>query len=73
MAFGDKVRKNIMFFHDLPTTKTGKDCWISIQYRSRNFGINPIIIYHYTSLKEGNYGCYLTEYVRVEDCLRHRD
>lgn len=71
MAFGDKVRKNIMFFHDLPTTKTGKDCWISIEYFSRR--TEPIIIYHYTSLKEGNRDCYLTEYVHIEDCMRHRD
>lgn len=58
MAFGDKVRKmsfpeGTMEYHDLPSTKEGKDCWVSIEEQS--------IRYHYTSLKEDNLGCYIIE------------
>lgn len=48
-------------YHDLRSTKDCKDCWISINHLE-SLGMS-IVRYHYTSLKEDNYGCYLIEYV----------
>ncbi len=50
--------------HNLPSTKTTTDCWLSIKHYLCDIKLTkPIIQYHYTSLKEGNKGCYMTEYV----------